>query len=59
MYKLYDPRTKSYIESNNPALILLHLIQGKFRVKELNADIIPRIIELANYYDKSINEKEK
>lgn len=54
MAKLYDPRIGEYVESNNPALILLHIIDNKFRADELSEDIIPRIIELANYCDEKV-----
>jgi hypothetical protein len=54
MKKVFDPRTNEYVESNNPALILLNLIQDKFHVLELEKDILPRIKQMADYCEEPV-----
>lgn len=52
MAKIFDPRIGKSIETDNPALILLQLLQNKFRADELVNEIIPRIMEMADDYDE-------
>lgn len=59
MARVFDPRIGEYVESNNPALILLHVIQGKFRADQLSDDIIPRIKILADYCDEPVTQEEE
>lgn len=57
MKKVFDPRTNEYVESHNPALILLDILWVKFHADQLSKDIIPRIKEMADYYDELIDKK--
>lgn len=58
MAKVFDPRDGNYKKTDNPALILLDLIQGRFRADQLSNDIIPRIKVLADYCDELTTLKE-
>jgi hypothetical protein len=59
MKRVFDPRTNEYVESNNPALLLLDIIWGKFRADQLSNDIIPKIKAMADYCEEPYTEEVK
>jgi hypothetical protein len=51
--KLYDPRVKDHVETNNPAIIIAQILidTGMFSPTE---DFWKKIADLANYSDEYI-----